>query len=230
MSKAHREEATNDQPTAAAMALSPGQQSALRAIKAFWYKHRIPPTRLDVARAMNLKTAMSAATHIQALERKQKIRIIPGAARGIRLVETEEVPLVTETGDSGDEKSLLAPGRHRNWIPKILAEQYRPAADYFLLFGERNAARLNLKGEQIVAVKGTAHPEEGDMVVAWIDDKLSCGRFSQIEKKKVELRALNPAVPRAIRRVNLYRHEFTIEGIVLGVLRGEQLPVAPRGL
>ena len=225
MPKIDPEEIGKKHPRRDGKRLAPRQLEALRAIEVFWSRNRMPPARTDVARAMGLKSGASADVHIYALQRKQAISIVPHESRGIRLVNPPELPLVPDTPGTNGEREPSAPERIANWIPRVLAKGFNPTPDHFMELGEKNAARLDLKTGQVVAVKATTDPEEGDIAVAWLDEKLICGRFSQTEKHKVELHALNRAVPRAIRRVHLHQRNFTIEGIVVGVLRGEPLRV-----
>ncbi|MFZ6044253.1 repressor LexA, partial [Vibrio natriegens] len=49
----------------------------------------MPPTRAEIARELGFRSANAAEEHLKALARKQVIEIIPGASRGIRLIQHE---------------------------------------------------------------------------------------------------------------------------------------------
>ena len=46
-----------------------------------------PPTRAEIAQQLGFKSANAAEDHLRALARKGVIEMIPGASRGIRIVE-----------------------------------------------------------------------------------------------------------------------------------------------
>ena len=200
--------------------LTKKQAEALAVIVDLSNRNRQPPTHKEVAAAMGLGGGgASAGIHIRELERKGVLlRTGNKAYRALRPVEPLELPLVGEAAMRRSQDGSPAPDAIINWIPKSLGGSFRPEPDYFLLLGEKNAARLNLEAGEVVAMRAATCAQEGDIVAAWVDDKLVCGRFSEPENKKVGLQALNPQVPWAERRINLYRHAFAIEGIAIGVL------------
>ena len=73
--------------------LTPRQTQILNFIQEFIEENEIPPTRAEIARALGYKSANSAEEHLRALQRKEAIELIPGASRGIRLVDHQ-----TESG------------------------------------------------------------------------------------------------------------------------------------
>jgi len=54
-----------------------------------------PPTRAEIAQQLGFKSANAAEDHLRALARKGVIEMIPGASRGIRIVEQfSGIPIV----------------------------------------------------------------------------------------------------------------------------------------
>ena len=49
----------------------------------------MPPTVAEIAEGMNLSSTNGVRGHLQALERKGAIELIPNASRGIRLVQID---------------------------------------------------------------------------------------------------------------------------------------------
>ncbi|MEC8833116.1 MAG: LexA repressor, partial [Pseudomonadota bacterium] len=53
-----------------------------------------PPTRADIASELGFKSPNAAEEHLKALARKGAIEMIPGTSRGIRLPESDGLPIV----------------------------------------------------------------------------------------------------------------------------------------
>ena len=83
---------------------------------------------------------------------------------------------------------------------------------------------MNLLGfvtGSVVAVKAQTIAENGEVVVARIDDEVTLKRFSRLDERTVELRpeSTNPKHRRI--EVDLARTTFEICGIVVGGLIGD---------
>ncbi len=81
------------QPTAASVApaaLTARQQELLNLIKAWLVERGMPPTRAEICAALGFRSPNAAEEHLRALQRKGAIEMMPGASRGIRVVETME--------------------------------------------------------------------------------------------------------------------------------------------
>jgi repressor LexA len=53
-----------------------------------------PPTRTEIARALDFRSPNAAESHLRALAKKGVIELLRGAARGIRLKESTGLPLI----------------------------------------------------------------------------------------------------------------------------------------
>lgn len=62
------------------------QHQVLGFIEHFLQQHGYPPTRSEIAKAFGWKSGQAAEPHVRALERKGRLVITPGVARGIRVV------------------------------------------------------------------------------------------------------------------------------------------------
>lgn len=71
---------------ASAVTLTERQQEVLRAIVAFMENAGYPPTRADIQRAFKFKSQNAVTEHLNALVRKGAIEVVPGVARGIRVL------------------------------------------------------------------------------------------------------------------------------------------------
>ena len=67
--------------------LTPRQQQVLDVIRSHIGETGYPPTRADIARSLGFRSANAAEEHLKALARKGAIALIPGASRGLKLLE-----------------------------------------------------------------------------------------------------------------------------------------------
>ena len=74
--------------------LPPRQTQVLDLIKRHIDDTGYPPTRADIAKELGFRSANAAEEHLRALARKGAIEIIPGTSRGIKLPESQGVPIV----------------------------------------------------------------------------------------------------------------------------------------
>jgi len=66
--------------------LTEAQEGVLQMVCQFRRDRGYPPTRREVADAMGFKSANAAEEHLQALERKGRIRLHRGIARGLEIL------------------------------------------------------------------------------------------------------------------------------------------------
>ncbi len=78
------------QPAPANVTLTARQQELLTLIKAWLVERGMPPTRAEICAALGFRSPNAAEEHLRALQRKGAIEMMPGASRGIRVVETME--------------------------------------------------------------------------------------------------------------------------------------------
>ena len=74
--------------------LTSRQQQVLDVVRRHIDQTGYPPTRADIARELGFKSANAAEEHLKALARKGAIEMIAGASRGIRLPESNGIPIV----------------------------------------------------------------------------------------------------------------------------------------
>ncbi|WP_239500864.1 hypothetical protein, partial [Streptococcus pneumoniae] len=67
--------------------LTARQQEVLDLLKRHLETTGMPPTRAEISRELGFKSANAAEEHLKALSRKGAIEIIPGASRGIRILD-----------------------------------------------------------------------------------------------------------------------------------------------
>lgn len=197
--------------------LTARQQEVLDCIRNAIRETGFPPTRKDIAKELGFRSANAAEDHLKALARKGVIEIVSGTSRGIRLLNEEEEP----------QDGLPIVGRVAAGSP-ILAEQhieryaeapphmFAPSADFLLRVHGESMIDAGIFDEDLVAVKNTQQAQNGQIIVARIDDEVTVKRF-QKTNREILLIAENEAYEPI--RVTADSGDFAIEGLVVGVIR-----------
>ncbi len=196
--------------------LTPRQNQILVLIQKVIRETGLPPTRAEIAEALNFRSPNAAEEHLRALERKGAIELLPGTSRGIRvkdaLREQLGLPLI---GRVAAGEPILAEAHvegHYQIDPDLFTRQ-----PHFLLrvhgMSMRDAGILD---GDLVAVHRTPDVRTRQIVVARLDDEVTVKRYRQ-EGRVVWLLPENPEFEPIT--VDLQERELTIEGVVVGVVR-----------
>ncbi|MBP6701840.1 MAG: repressor LexA, partial [Halioglobus sp.] len=95
---------------------------------------------------------------------------------------------------------------------------FKPRADYFLVVQGDSMIEAGILDGDLLAVHTTRAANNGDIIVARIEDEVTVKRLRRTgQKHVVELLPENPDYKPI--RVDLREQAFTIEGISVGVLR-----------
>ena len=190
------------------------QQQVLDLIRQHIDTTGFPPTRADIAKELGFRSANAAEEHLKALARKGAIEIIPGASRGIRLPETQGIPIV---GRVAAGNPVLAQEHIEDYCD-LPASFFKPAADYFLTVTGDSMIDIGIFDGDLLAVHSTPLANNGDVIVARIDDEVTVKRL-QRGKDKHLLSLLPENADYEPIRVDLREQSFAIEGLSVGVLR-----------
>ena len=185
--------------------------------KARYKASGLPPTRSEIAEALGFRSANAAEEHLRALARKGAIELLPGASRGIRL------PDEPETNVSG----LPVVGRVAAGYPILASEHieehlqldpaaFHPRADYLLRVKGASMRDAGILNDDLLAVHAVSTAENGQIVVARLEDEVTVKRF-QRRGQRVSLLPENEAFTPI--EVDLATQSLVIEGLVVGVLR-----------
>lgn len=177
----------------------------------------MPPTRAEIARESGFRSINAAEDHLRALERKGAIELLPGTSRGIRLKDAIReqlgLPLV---GRVAAGSPILAEehieGRYEI-DPTLFA-----SVPHFLLRVQGMSMRdAGILDGDLVAVHRSPEVRNRQIVVARLEDEVTVKRYRQ-EGHKVWLLPDNPEFEPI--QVDLREQALTIEGVVVGVVRG----------
>jgi len=190
------------------------QQQVLDIIRQHIDQTGYPPTRADIAKELGFKSANAAEEHLKALARKGAIEIIPGASRGIRLPATQGIPII---GRVAAGNPILAEA-HIDDYCDLPHSFFKPSSDYFLTVHGDSMIEVGIFDGDLLAVHSTPVANNGDIVVARIEDEVTVKRLHHTrDKHRVELLPENPDFEPI--SVDLREQEFAIEGLSVGVLR-----------
>ncbi len=174
-----------------------------------------PPTRAEIAAEFGFRSANAAEEHLRALARKGMIEMTPGASRGIRLVgPAQGIPIIGQVA-AGDP--ILAEQNIEDYCD-IPGSMFYPRADFMLRVKGHSMRDVGILDGDLLAVHQTPVAENGQIVVARIDDEVTVKRL-----KKTRSRYLIQLLPEnrdyELIKVDLREQDFAVEGLYAGVLR-----------
>ncbi|MDF2179260.1 transcriptional repressor LexA [Aliiglaciecola sp. CAU 1673] len=200
--------------------LTPRQEEVLKLIKDTMSETGMPPTRAEIAQRLGFRSANAAEEHLKALARKGVIEILPGTSRGIKL----NTPL----DDHEDEYGLPLIGKVAAGEP-ILAQEnveahyqvdpnlFHPKADFLLRVSGMSMKDIGILDGDLLAVHRTVDVQNGQVVVARVEDDVTVKRIERRGRREILLHAENESF--APIKVDLATQAFAVEGIAVGVIR-----------
>lgn len=197
--------------------LTKRQEQVFELIKVFIKDTGMPPTRVEIADALGFKSANAAEEHLKALAKKGVIEMVPGASRGIRLVddgssEDTGLPLI---GKVAAGEPILAQ-EHIESHYEVDPSLFKPAADYLLRVDGMSMKDIGILDGDLLAVHKAQVAQNGQVVVARVDNDVTVKRLEQ-QGSKVFLHAENEEFSPI--EVDLEQESFAIEGLAVGVIR-----------
>jgi repressor LexA len=179
----------------------------------------MPPTVAEIAAAMGVSSTNGIRGHLQALERKGAIELVPHASRGIRLLEHAEseeqrngLPIV---GQVAAGSPILAQEHIEDYC-RVDNNAFHPAADYLLRVKGDSMREVGIYDGDLLAVHRAATADNGQIVVARIEDEVTVKRL-QVKGHMAYLHPENTDFN--VIEINMKKQALDIEGIAVGVLR-----------
>ena len=196
--------------------LTARQGEVLEFIKNYIDETGYPPTRADIAKELGFKSANASEEHLKALARKGAIEMIPGTSRGIKLPESEHegLPII---GRVAAGNPILA-DEHIEDYCKLPATFFRPTADYLLQVRGDSMIECGIMDGDLLAVHRTQNINDGDIVIARIEDEVTVKRFKR-SRSKHQVTLLPENKDYSPIEVDLRHQDFEIEGLGVGVIR-----------
>lgn len=192
--------------------LTPRQKEILDLIREHSAHSGFPPTRAEICRVMGFKSPNAAEEHLRALERKGAIEMLPGASRGIRVMNTGGVPLIGRV--AAGAPILAAENIEARY--RVDPRMFKPSADYLLRVKGESMRDAGILDGDLLAVHSTTEFTAGQIVVARIADEVTVKRIHR-RRQLIELEPANPDFQPII--VDPRRETFAVEGVAVGVIR-----------
>ena len=169
-----------------------------------------PPTRAEIAKILDFKSVNAAESHIKALVKKGVIEKVPGSSRGIKLVEEiSGIPLI---GSVAAGSPITA---YENVQKTIHSNPLNKSVDFFLRVQGESMIDAGILDNDLVGVRKTKNAENGEIVVARLEDEVTLKRFKK-DSSGIRLVAENKSFSDI--RVD-ETSNFSIEGKAVGIIR-----------
>ena len=169
-----------------------------------------PPTRAEIAKILDFKSVNAAESHIKALVKKGVIEKVPGSSRGIKLVEEiSGIPLI---GSVAAGSAIMA---YENVEKNIHSNPLNKSVDFFLRVQGESMTDAGILDNDLVGVRKTKNAENGEIVVARLEDEVTLKRFKK-DSSGIRLVAENKSFSDI--RVD-ETSNFSIEGKAVGIIR-----------
>jgi len=199
--------------------LTPRQAEILEVIRGYVAETGRPPSRPELAKILGISSTNAIFKHLDALARKGAIELVPNAARGIRILAEQGLPLV---GRVAAGSPMLAIENMLGRYP-VDPSLFNPRADYLL-----QVRGLSMRDEGILdgdwlVVHRTSEAKNGQLVVARVGDDVTVKRL-KVRGQKAELIPANPDFKTL--HLDLTRERLAIEGVAVGVIRNLSRGVA----
>jgi repressor LexA len=178
----------------------------------------MPPTRAEIAAGLGFSTPSSAEDHLQALAKKGAIELIPGASRGLRLMEIPGEPVqgtLPLVGRVAAGTPILA-AEHIEARFRVDPELFAPRADYLLRVRGASMQDVGILDGDLLAVHIQSDADSGQIVVARLNDEVTVKRFKR-RGRDIALLPENAKFAPIV--VDSRTTAFAIEGIAVGLVR-----------
>lgn len=192
------------------------EEDFLSAIRAHFASHGCAPTREELRKALGWKSVNSVTFYLKNLVAKGRLQVAPRRSRGIRIVDdsrtAEWVPILRhlepdEPPGSDDQVEYTIPAE---WVVALFGT--RP--DFFLRLRGDSATEVGLRDGDLVAVRETSDAQQGDIIVAYVDNKTA------IKVMRLDNRWFTPvSESHGEDAAELKAEQLDIRGVVVASLR-----------
>jgi len=199
--------------------LTQRQAEVLGLIRTYQQETGFPPTRVEIAKELGFKSPNAAEDHLRALARKGAIEMIPGASRGIRILDDTDLPTGLPIIGQVAAGSPISAEENIERFCNVAGSFFSPTAHYLLRVNGLSMINAGILEGDLLAVHKTNEAKNGDIVIARIGNDVTVKRF-QKSRQKILLIAENPDFEPIT--VSAKDPEFSIEGLSVGVIRTDK--------
>lgn len=199
--------------------LTSRQSEVLASIRNYIERHGFPPTIAELTTLLGIRSPNAVRDHLRTLARKGVIALTPAASRGIRLLTapnnaSADLPIV---GRVAAGSPILAE-QHIEAHHQIDATLFQPRANYLLRVHGTSMQNAGILDGDLLAVHQTQQAENGQIIVARIDNEVTVKRFKRTDYLVHLLPENDDFDPIEI---DLRHEQLTIEGLGVGVVRSQ---------
>ena len=197
--------------------ISTKQKEILEFMKKEIVNKGYPPAVREICQAVHLKSTSSVHSHLEALEKNGYIRRDPAKPRAIEIIDTNfnltrrEIVSVPVVGTVTAGQPILAVENIDGYFPVPM--DYIPNTETFMLKVKGNSmVNAGIFDGDTILVQKQSHANNGDFVVALIDDSVTVKTFYKEEtcyRLQPENNYMDP----------IYVSEVEILGKVIGLFR-----------
>jgi repressor LexA len=202
------------------MRLTSRQREILDLIRRHVARTGRPPTRQEIASALNFRSVNAAEDHLKALARKGAIELVRDTSRGIRLVGDEEAPPtgLPLVGRVAAGQPVLAQEHIEEYVA-LDAGLFRLRADYLLRVQGASMRDAGIQDADLLAVHATPRAEEGQIVVARLEDEVTVKRLRRVPGLEHRIRLMPDNPDFSPIELDLRTQSLVVEGIAVGLVR-----------
>ncbi len=178
--------------------ISKKQQEILDYIKDQIMEKGYPPAVRDICQAVSLKSTSSVHAHLETLEKNGFIRRDPTKPRAIEILDDDfnltrrEMTSIPIVGSVAAGQPILAQQNIETYFP--MPVEYAPNAECFALRVQgESMINIGINDGDIVFVKSCSSAENGDLVVALVEDSATVKNFYK-ENGHIRLQPQNDAM------------------------------------
>ena len=173
------------------------QREVFDFIREFIRLNRYPPTIREVASHFGF-SVKGSYDHVHALAKKGFLRCRENRSRAIEIIrdaeaDKEEVASIPLLGNVAAGKPLLAEENLQGYV-QVPAASLGASTHFALQVKGDSMKDVGIMDGDVVVVTQQSTADNGDIVVAMVDDAVTLKRF-YVEKNRVRLKAENPKYP-----------------------------------
>ena len=202
------------------MPVTPKQRKVFEFIQRVIESNEEPPTIAEIGRQFQMRSSASVHAVLTALEREGLIKRIPNVSRGIEIVEQQK----EGSSEEDNEVPLLGTVAAGQPIEAILSHDMIPVPKGMQGRGRTFALRVrgdsmiddNIQDGDIIIVASQQTAENGQMVIALIDNTAATVKRFYREPDFIRLEPANPQFKTIFVKTP---QRIQIQGVVKGLIR-----------
>lgn len=199
--------------------LTDRQRQVLDYIRSEIHRRGFPPSVREIGQAVGLSSSSTVHSHLAALEAKGLIRRDPAKPRALEVLDYRD----TDRGvDYGSVRVVPLVGQVAAGAPILAAENIEATLSLPAEMADESTFILRVKGDSMieagildgdfVVVRQQSHADNGDIVVALLDDEATVKRFYR-EPDRIRLQPENSALE------PIYACDVSVLGKVIALFR-----------